>query len=92
MQHDCIGDVRGRGLFLGIEFVKSRASREPSPEIAHHVANRAKDLGVLLSTDGPLNNVIKIKPPMTFSLANAERLVATLDQVLGEDPVRAALS
>jgi 4-aminobutyrate aminotransferase-like enzyme len=56
------------------------------------VANRAKDLGVLLSTDGPLNNVIKIKPPMTFSQANAERLVATLDQVLGEDPVRAALS
>ena len=92
MQHDCIGDVRGRGLFLGIEFVKSRPSREPSPEIAHHVATRAKDLGVLLSTDGPLNNVIKIKPPMTFSQANAERLVATLDQVLGEDPVRAALS
>ena len=89
MRHDCIGDVRGRGLFLGIEFVSDRATRTPAPEIARYVANRAKELGVLLSTDGPDHNVIKIKPPMTFSQQNAERLVTTLDTVLAEDGVRA---
>jgi 4-aminobutyrate aminotransferase-like enzyme/Ser/Thr protein kinase RdoA (MazF antagonist) len=90
MQHDCIGDVRGRGLFLGIELVSSRADRTPSPTIASYVVNRATALGVLLSADGPDRNVIKIKPPMTFSQSDAERLVAVVDQVLGEDAVRAA--
>ena len=68
--------------------VSDRAAKTPSAEIASYVADRAKELGVLLSTDGPDHNVIKIKPPMTFSQQNGERLVATLDQVLGEDPVR----
>ncbi|MDA0327380.1 MAG: aminotransferase class III-fold pyridoxal phosphate-dependent enzyme [Gemmatimonadetes bacterium] len=89
MRHDVIGDVRGRGLFLGIDFVSDRSSKAPSPEIASYIADRAKELGVLLSTDGPHHNVIKIKPPMTFTQADAERLVATLDRVLGEDTVRA---
>jgi len=92
MRHTCIGDVRGRGLFLGVELVDDRASKSPSPDIARYVANRAKELGVLLSTDGPDRNVIKIKPPMTFSQHDAERLVSTLDRILGEDPVRAAMS
>ena len=89
MRHDCIGDVRGRGLFLGIEFVKDRSTKEPAPDIAAYVVNRAKELGVLLSVDGPSHNVIKIKPPMTFTAQNADRLVGTLDQVLTEDSVRA---
>jgi 4-aminobutyrate aminotransferase-like enzyme len=55
-----IGDVRGRGLFLGIEFVSDRANKTPAPDIADYIANRAKELGVLLSTDGPDRNVIKI--------------------------------
>jgi 4-aminobutyrate aminotransferase-like enzyme/Ser/Thr protein kinase RdoA (MazF antagonist) len=91
MRHDAIGDVRGRGLFLGLEFVSDRSTKTPSPEIATYVADRAKELGVLLSTDGPDHNVIKIKPPMTFSEHDADRLVSTMDQVLGEDPVRALL-
>ena len=89
MRHDCIGDVRGRGFFLGMEFVQDRATKIPAPEIAHFVVDRAKQLGVLLSTDGPFHNVIKIKPPMTFSPQNGDRLVSTLDQILGEDTVRA---
>ena len=88
MRHEAIGDVRGRGLFLGIEFVSDRAAKTPSAEIAGYVIERAKQLGILLSTDGRDGNVIKIKPPLVFSQQDAERLTATLDQVLGEDPVR----
>ena len=52
-----------------------------------YVVERAKELGVLLSTDGPDRNVIKIKPPMPFSQQDADRLAATLDTVLAEEPV-----
>jgi 4-aminobutyrate aminotransferase-like enzyme len=88
MEHECIGDVRGRGLFLGIEFVSDRRDRTPAPRIASYVANRAQQLGVLLSTDGPDHNVIKIKPPMTFNEADAERLVNALGRILAEDGAR----
>ena len=91
MQHEAIGDVRGRGLFLGVELVADRASRTPSAELARVVVERAKELGVLLSADGPDHNVLKIKPPMSFSETDAERMVSTLDQVLGEDAVQALL-
>lgn len=91
MRHECIGDVRGRGLFLGIELVRDRTTRTPAPGIARYVVNRASELGVLLSTDGPAHNVIKIKPPMTFTQQDGERLVATLDRILVEDEVRAAM-
>jgi 4-aminobutyrate aminotransferase-like enzyme len=89
MRHASVGDVRGRGLFLGIEFVRDRVEKTPAPEIARYVVNRAKELGVLLSTDGPEHNVVKIKPPMTFTQQDAERLVAALDTVLAEDAVKA---
>ena len=88
MRHVAIGDVRGRGLFLGIELVSDRAAKTPSAEIANYVVERSKQLGILLSTDGRDGNVIKIKPPMVFSQQDAERLTATLDQVLAEDAVR----
>ena len=85
MRYESIGDVRGRGLFLGIEFVEDRIAKQPSARIARYVANRAAELGVLLSADGPHHNVIKIKPPMTFDQRDAERVVATIDQILSED-------
>ena len=83
-RHEAIGDVRGRGLFVGIELVRDRDTREPAPEIADELANRAVQRGVLLSTDGPDHNVIKIKPPLVFSAADADRLVDTIDAVLFE--------
>jgi len=86
--HDVIGDVRGRGLFLGIEFVRDRQSLEPAADVASYAVARMKQRGILLSTDGPDENVIKIKPPMPFSGADAERLVHELDEVLGHDLVR----
>jgi 4-aminobutyrate aminotransferase-like enzyme len=71
--------------------VADRASRTPSAELARVVVERAKELGVLLSADGPDHNVLKIKPPMSFSETDAERMVSTLDQVLSEDAVQALL-
>jgi len=86
------GWMRGRGLFLGIEFVRDRQSLEPAAGVASYAVARMKDRGILLSTDGPENNVIKIKPPMPFSHADGERLVRELDEALGHDVVRALSS
>ncbi len=86
-RHPAVGDVRGRGLFLGIEIVSDRASREPHAGVAGYVVERMKDHGILLSTDGPDRNVIKIKPPLVFSQGDAERLVGVMDRVLSDDYV-----
>jgi 4-aminobutyrate aminotransferase-like enzyme/Ser/Thr protein kinase RdoA (MazF antagonist) len=77
-----IGDVRGLGLFLGVELVRNRKSQEPAGPEASEVVNRMKDLGVLLSTDGPHHNVIKIKPPLVFSRPDADKLIAGLGKTL----------
>jgi 4-aminobutyrate aminotransferase-like enzyme len=83
--HPLIGDVRGLGLFVGVELVSDRETLEPAAEQADYVVNRMKQRGILLSTDGPLHNVIKIKPPLVFTEANADFLVSTLDKILTED-------
>ncbi len=87
-RHSLIGDVRGRGLFLGIELVLE--GRAPAPHQAAYVVNRMRDRGVLLSTDGPDHNVIKIKPPLVFSETNADRLVRDLEEVLSDAPLQSA--
>jgi 4-aminobutyrate aminotransferase-like enzyme len=79
-----LGDVRGLGLFVGVELVRDEASREPAGPAAGLVANRMRDQGVLVSTDGPFHNVLKIKPPLCFTASDADRLVETLDRVLRE--------
>jgi len=84
-KHPIIGDVRGLGLYAGIELVTSRETLEPAPEHADYVINRLRDHGLLISTDGPLENVLKFKPPIVFSEINADEVVAVLDKVLGED-------
>jgi len=73
-RHPVITDVRGLGLFLGFEMTGEREATE--------LVNRMKDRGVLLSTDGPRHNVIKIKPPLVFSRADADLLLARLEEVL----------
>ena len=79
-----VGDVRGSGLFIGIELVTDREKRTPAGREAAYIANRARELGVLLSTDGPDHNVLKIKPPMCFDVADANQLCETLERVLTE--------
>ncbi len=83
-RHEIVGDVRGEGLFLGIELVRDRDTLEPAGDEASYVSNRMRDHGILLGTDGPHHNVVKIRPPMPFDEADADRVVETLDQVLGE--------
>ena len=87
-RHPIVGDARGTGLFQGIELVTDRESLEPAPRHASHLVERMRDRGILLSTDGPLHNVVKIKPPLVFDEKDADRLVNTLDEVLGEDALR----
>ncbi len=87
-RHAIVGDVRGLGLFLGIELVLDRQTRTPAAPQAAHVVERMKDHGILLSTDGPDHNVIKMKPPLVFSEADADRAVDAYDRVLAEDFVR----
>jgi len=78
-----IGDVRGEGLFLGFELVD--VNKIPLTEHATYLANRMKDFKILMSTDGPDQNVLKIKPPMVFSMENAKELIFRLKLVFSED-------
>ncbi len=78
-----IGDVRGQGLFLGFELVDE--SLQPLGDQAGYLANRMRDLGILMSTDGRDHNVLKIKPPAVFSRTNADELLSRLETVFGED-------
>jgi 4-aminobutyrate aminotransferase-like enzyme len=87
-RHPLLGDVRGRGLFLGVELVLDRDSREPAPAQAAHLVERMRERGVLLSADGPLHNVIKLKPPLVFSQTDAELLLGALTDTLAEDAFR----
>ncbi len=80
--YEIIGDVRGSGLFIGIELVKDKKTLEPGTEEAARIVNSMKEEGILLSTDGPYENVIKIKPPLVFDIRNADQFVYTLDQIL----------
>jgi 4-aminobutyrate aminotransferase-like enzyme len=88
-RHALIGDVRGNGLFVGVELVTDRDARTPAGREAGYVANRMRDVGVLLSTDGPDHNVLKIKPPLCFDRSDADFLVHSLESVLAESPLSA---
>ena len=80
-QFPIIGDVRGRGLFLGVELVKNE-NLLPAKTEAHSIVNQMKENNILLSIDGPDHNVIKIKPPLVFNKENADELVLTFSKVL----------
>jgi 4-aminobutyrate aminotransferase-like enzyme/Ser/Thr protein kinase RdoA (MazF antagonist) len=80
-----IGDVRGLGLYVGVELVADHTTLAPAAGQAAYICNRMKDHGFLISTDGPLHNVLKLKPPIVFSTENADALVGALERVLAED-------
>ena len=83
--HPIIGEVRGHGLFLGFELIKDKTTLEPAAAQTSYLANRMKNHGVLMSTDGLYHNVIKIKPPIVFNQENADFLIEKLNKVLKED-------
>lgn len=79
-----VGDVRGSGFFLGVELVRDRETLEPAGAEASFVANRIRERGVLLGTDGPYHNVVKIRPPMPFNESDGDLLVEALDRSIAE--------
>jgi len=87
-RHPLIGDVRGSGLFLGLDLVLSRETRGPAPRQADYVVNRLREEGILAGTDGPHHNVIKLRPPLIFSESNANHFCEVLAMILREDPAQ----
>jgi 4-aminobutyrate aminotransferase-like enzyme len=83
-RHSLIGDVRGAGLFIGVELVRDHSTLEPAARETAAVANRMRELGVLVGIEGPYGNVLKIRPPLVFDQNHARQLTAALDQALGE--------
>jgi 4-aminobutyrate aminotransferase-like enzyme len=83
-RHPAIGDVRGQGLFIGVVLVRDRETREPATELAAAVVEGALERGILLSTDGPGHDTLKIKPPLVIEPADIDRAVEALDAVLTE--------
>jgi len=82
VKHELIGDIRGSGFFLGVELVSDRGTLSPATAAADLIVNEMRQRGILLGTDGPFHNVLKIRPPLPFSASNAAQLIATLDDVL----------
>jgi len=83
-----IGDVRGTGLFIGVDLVIDSNTRAPATAQAAYVKDRLRERRVLVGTEGPHDNVLKIRPPMTFDSLAATRLLETLADVLAEDPAQ----
>ncbi|MBW1840201.1 MAG: aminotransferase class III-fold pyridoxal phosphate-dependent enzyme [Deltaproteobacteria bacterium] len=83
-RYPIVGNVRGSGLFAGIELVRDRKTLEPAGSEASFVSDMMREHGILLGTDGPYHNVIKIRPPMPFSKSDADALVDTMDKILSD--------
>lgn len=78
-RYDIIGDVRGSGLFLGIELVTDRKTKAPATAFARRINDGARQRGILMGTEGPHDNVLKMRPSMVFSRANADHLLDVLN-------------
>ncbi|HNP86378.1 MAG TPA: aminotransferase [Kouleothrix sp.] len=83
-QHEQLGAVYGQGMYLGAELVTDRASKAPATALAMRIAERMRELGVIVYPTGDYYNVLKIKPPLVFTRANADFFVAMLDRALHE--------
>lgn len=81
-RYSVIGDVRGMGMFIGAELVTDRVTKEPAAETLEHVVQQCRAQGFLLSTDGPLHNVLKIKPPLQFDEVDATLLLGAVERGL----------
>lgn len=86
-RYPIVGDVRGSGLFLGVELVRDHRTLEPATPEAAAIVNVMRERGILLGTDGPYHNVLKIRPPMPFTVGDADVLLAELDASLANHSV-----
>lgn len=80
-RHEAVGDVRGRGLFIGVEIVRDRASKEPDATLAGNLVNALRRRRVLISASGPHANILKIRPPIVFSRDNVDTFMDALERV-----------
>lgn len=83
-KHPLIGDVRGLGLFIGVELVEDRETKAPATEKTSLLVEFFKRHHILLSTEGPFYNILKIKPPLAFNKTDADKFVSVLDKGLTE--------
>ena len=81
-KHESIGDVRGCGLMIGLDLVKNRETKEPNPEITSEIHEISKDLGLILGKGGLYRNILRIKPPLCITEADADFIVQVLDFAL----------
>lgn len=86
MDFDCIGDIRGSGLFLGFEIINKDGKQNTT--LASHIKNEMRNRHILISTDGPYDNVLKSKPPLCFTKKNAEKVAENIHQILKTKPIR----
>ena len=83
-KYEIIGDIRGHGMFVGIDLVKNRDTREPFTKAAEHAISRFREEKILMQRDGPYENVLKMKPPLKFSKDNVDKFVSVFDLILEE--------
>ncbi|MFQ5548569.1 MAG: aminotransferase class III-fold pyridoxal phosphate-dependent enzyme [Woeseia sp.] len=83
-RHECVGDIRGTGLFLAVDLVLDRATRGPAADLASRVVNGLRERRVLTGSTGPHGNILKLRPPMVFSKENADYFLGIVDEVLAE--------
>ncbi len=83
-RHENIGEIRGTGLFLGVDLVSNRETREPATELASRVVNGLRERGILTGSIGPADNILKLRPPMVFSSENADYFLEIVDGVLSD--------
>ncbi|HEY9014790.1 MAG TPA: aminotransferase class III-fold pyridoxal phosphate-dependent enzyme, partial [Gemmatimonadales bacterium] len=81
-EHECIGDVRGRGLMVGLEFVKDRDTREPAPELVHNLVQTAFQRGLLLLGAG--KSSLRLAPPLVVDEEDLDTALGMVDSILGE--------
>jgi len=84
-KYPLIGDVRGSGLFLGLDLVLDPSARMPATRQAEYVVNRLRECGILTGTDGPHHNVIKLRPPLIIAESDADIFTGVLANILAED-------
>jgi 4-aminobutyrate aminotransferase-like enzyme len=81
-RHASIGDVRGAGLFIGMELVRPGSDRAPDPDLANYLVNALRERRILISATGPKANVLKIRPPLVFGSRECDVLIEAIDELL----------
>ncbi len=91
-KHPLIGDVRGYGLFIGLDLVLDQSSKQPATQVADYVKNRMREHRILMGTEGPADNILKIRPPLTIEAQDVEMILQVMDEVLSEAACLLALN